>query len=183
MLSRRSLLGIAAAVSASGCYGQFALTRKLYTWTGSFGSKFVSTILMWVLIWWLYPIVGFIDLWVFNLIEFWTGANPMASIDHEDGSTTKFARLAPDTVRVTHVVEGREITFDVVIASDRAVAVRDVSGAVLASGERLSDGSIALANEGKLRIIAKADVDAAMEAPKPSAVAARVLAGETLASR
>jgi len=46
----------------NGCYGSFSLTKKLYNWNGSLGSKFVKTGVMWVLmIVPVYSACGFID--------------------------------------------------------------------------------------------------------------------------
>jgi len=65
--------------SLASCYGKFQLTRKVYTWNGTMGSKFVNSIVMWAL--WIIPVyevVGTVDLLILNTIEFWTGNNPMA---------------------------------------------------------------------------------------------------------
>lgn len=67
------------SVSASGCYGKFMLTRKLYTWNGTLGNKWVNSIVMFVLfVIPVYEIAGFVDFIALNAIEFWTGNNPMA---------------------------------------------------------------------------------------------------------
>jgi hypothetical protein len=63
----------------TGCYGKFQLTRNLYKWNGQLGDKFINTIVMWVLmIVPVYSIVGFVDFVILNVIEFWTGTNPIA---------------------------------------------------------------------------------------------------------
>ena len=63
----------------AGCYGKFELTRKLYQWNGQVGDKWVNTIVMWVLmIVPAYEAVGFVDVFILNVIEFWTGENPLA---------------------------------------------------------------------------------------------------------
>lgn len=64
----------------SGCYGSFELTRKLWEWNGSITeSKFVHSLVFWVLnIIPVYGACGFIDVVIFNLIEFWSGNNPIA---------------------------------------------------------------------------------------------------------
>ncbi|MCB0834032.1 MAG: DUF3332 domain-containing protein [Bacteroidetes bacterium] len=70
---------VVGSTSLASCYGKFALTRKLYTWNGTLGNKFVNTLVMWVL--WIVPvygIAGLIDIVALNTIEFWTGSNPMA---------------------------------------------------------------------------------------------------------
>jgi hypothetical protein len=70
-------------VSLNSCYGRFALTGKLHKWVGGLGNKFVSTLVFWVTasilpIYW-FSVVA--DVLIFNLIEFWTGSNPMAMGD------------------------------------------------------------------------------------------------------
>ena len=70
------LLGVMLFAS---CYGSFALTRKLYTWNGKVGSKFVNTAVMWVMmIIPVYGLAGTIDFIILNTLEFWTGSNPLA---------------------------------------------------------------------------------------------------------
>jgi len=70
--------------SISGCYGNFTLTKKLYNWNGQVGNKFVNSAVMWVLmIVPVYGIAGFIDFAILNVIQFWTGKNPMAMQEGE----------------------------------------------------------------------------------------------------
>ena len=74
-----TLVAVLFIFNFAGCYGKFALTTKLYKWNGSLGDKFVNSVVMWVLmIIPVYSLVGFIDLVILNVIEFWTGKNPMA---------------------------------------------------------------------------------------------------------
>ena len=73
------LIAVFVLFNFTGCYGKFALTTKLYKWNGSLGDKWVNTIVMWVLmIVPVYSLVGFVDFAILNVIEFWTGKNPMA---------------------------------------------------------------------------------------------------------
>lgn len=66
-------------ISHSGCFGEFALTKKLYTWNSGIGGKFVNNLVFWGLcIIPAYEVVGFIDVIILNTIEFWTGGNPAA---------------------------------------------------------------------------------------------------------
>ncbi len=80
--SRLTKLALAAALSAcmlQGCYGSFNLTRRLYTWNGSLGDRFVKSLVMWVMVIVpVYGLAGFADFAILNLVEFWTGKNPMA---------------------------------------------------------------------------------------------------------
>lgn len=66
-------------VNLAGCYGSFSLTRKLYTWNGSLGDKWINTVVFWILlILPAYEATSFIDFVVLNTVEFWTGSNPLA---------------------------------------------------------------------------------------------------------
>lgn len=70
---------VVIAASLQGCYGKFALTRKVYTMNGQVGDKFLRSGLTWVfLIVPVYGIAGLADFVVFNTIEFWSGKNPVA---------------------------------------------------------------------------------------------------------
>jgi hypothetical protein len=65
-------------VILSGCFGNFQLTRNLYKWNSSVGDKFVNTAVMWVMmIVPVYGVCGFIDMFILNLVEFWSGENPL----------------------------------------------------------------------------------------------------------
>jgi hypothetical protein len=86
--------------SFSGCYGNFSLTKKLYSWNGSVGNKFVNTIVMWVLfILPVYEIAGAVDFAILNLIEFWTGKNPMAMNENE--TETQFVKSGGKDYEIT----------------------------------------------------------------------------------
>jgi hypothetical protein len=70
-------------LSMTSCFGKFNLTKKIYQLNAGlggndFGGKFIKTIVMWAMyIIPVYPICGFVDIVVLNLIEFWTGSNPL----------------------------------------------------------------------------------------------------------
>ncbi len=65
-------------VFSAGCYGKFQLTRSLYEVNRSVEDKYLRTVLTWVLII-PYGIAGLLDFAVFNLIEFWSGENPIVA--------------------------------------------------------------------------------------------------------
>ena len=77
---RRFGIGMAAmALAASGCYGPFNLTRRLYNWNGQVSpgrweKEFVFIVLAYIPVYGL-AIAG--DAIVFNSMEFWTGNNPV----------------------------------------------------------------------------------------------------------
>jgi hypothetical protein len=79
------------ATSLQGCYGKFALTRKLYAANGEVGNKYLRSGATWVLlILPVYAIAGLADFVVLNTVEFWSGTNPVAegekTIQYVDGA-------------------------------------------------------------------------------------------------
>lgn len=82
-MKRLLLVAMSALLAIStltGCYGKFALTRKVYELNGHVSDKFLRSGLTWVFIivpvYWVAALVDFI---AFNTIEFWSGKNPVAS--------------------------------------------------------------------------------------------------------
>lgn len=79
---KRSLLGVALGsllITQTGCFGTFALTRKAYEFhDGLTDSKFLKSLLFWIPGGLVYGIVGMIDVVILNLIEFWSGSNPIS---------------------------------------------------------------------------------------------------------
>jgi hypothetical protein len=87
-------------VSMFGCYGNFSLTRKLYTWNGTVGDKFINNLVFWILMWIpVYSAASTIDFVLLNTIEFWTGTNPMAMNDGEQ--VIKYAQNDDKTFKIT----------------------------------------------------------------------------------
>src|SRR5215218_1769215 len=75
------ILGAACTlIVQSGCYGSFGLTNKLYDWNDEVApSKFGKSLLFWGLcIIPIYEICVAADIVVLNLIEFWSGSNPIS---------------------------------------------------------------------------------------------------------
>jgi len=76
----------AVTITQTGCFGEFALTRKVYNWhDGVSNNKFVKSLLLWIPMAFAYSISAMLDVVIFNLIEFWGGSNPisMNEGDHE----------------------------------------------------------------------------------------------------
>lgn len=71
--------------TATGCFGEFALVRSVYEWNDDVAdSRFVKTLLFYAMnIIPVYGVAGAIDFWILNLIEFWTGDNPMSMNEGE----------------------------------------------------------------------------------------------------
>lgn len=76
------LLMLLAAVtpSLSGCFGKFALTRKVYELNASVHDRYLRNVVTWAfLLVPVYWVSGVVDLFIFNTIEFWGGRNPMTA--------------------------------------------------------------------------------------------------------
>ena len=184
MLTRRNLLAAGLGASATGCYGKFALLHKLHAWNGSFGNRFVSTLLFWVLIILpVYEICSLVDAFIFNLIEFWTGSNPFAEHVEADGTTTRLARVDGTTVRVTRVRDGQTVqAFELVLEGPGVGTVKTLEGEVLVRGEESAAG-LRLAVFGRERLVPAADLARLEAAPDKALAASTSLSPMLLASR
>lgn len=93
-------------VTQTGCFGEFALVKKVYDWNdGVTDNKFVKSLVFFALcVIPVYELAGFLDAVVFNLIEFWSGTNPLAMEegDHEmQLMTMKGERFQVDVTKDT----------------------------------------------------------------------------------
>lgn len=70
---------ICGALTLPSCIGSFTLTNKLLSWNQQIGNKFVNELVFfafWILP--VYEVSGLADIIVLNIIEFWSGSNPVA---------------------------------------------------------------------------------------------------------
>lgn len=65
-------------VFSAGCFGKFQLTRNLYEANKSIQDKYLRSAVTWLLVI-PYAITGFLDFAVFNVVEFWSGQNPIGA--------------------------------------------------------------------------------------------------------
>ena len=82
--SRSLLLSLMllGATLQSGCYGSFALIKNVYDWNGSIEDKFVRSIVFFALnVIPVYPAAALVDACILNLIEFWSGSNPISMVE------------------------------------------------------------------------------------------------------
>lgn len=74
-----ALLLIGTGAMTTGCFGSFQLTRNFYQWHDStIENKFLKTLLFYIPFGFVYTATAFVDVVVLNLIEFWSGSNPMS---------------------------------------------------------------------------------------------------------
>ena len=93
--SRVGLGVLALTLFASGCYGPFNLTRRLYQWNGQVGTKWEREFMFILLAW--APVYGLAvlgDAVVFNSMEFWTGRNPVDAPGKSKSELPQTRRLA-----------------------------------------------------------------------------------------
>jgi hypothetical protein len=77
--SLAALLIFSMASVSTGCFGSFQLTRNFYQWHDStFDNKFVKSLLYYIPFSFVYGITIFVDFIALNLIEFWSGSNPIS---------------------------------------------------------------------------------------------------------
>ncbi len=117
-MKRISKIMIALAMSvtllfSTGCFGEFALTRKVYEFhDGIMGDdmvgKLVKTILLYIPGEIVYGISGFVDIIILNLIEFWTGSNPLAMVEGQ--SETQFVMYQGVQYQITATKNQFEFT-------------------------------------------------------------------------
>tara|TARA_R110002072_G_scaffold214159_9_gene371291 strand:+ start:170 stop:727 length:558 start_codon:yes stop_codon:yes gene_type:complete len=70
--------GLSLMITQTGCFGSFELVKKVYEVNdGISNNKFIKSLIFWIG-GFVYGIAGFLDAVIFNLIEFWTGSNPIA---------------------------------------------------------------------------------------------------------
>ncbi len=105
--------------TATGCFGTFALTRKVYEWNDQVSDNdFVKTLIFYGLNFIpIYSAAGLLDLYIFNVIEYWTGSSPLAMVDGEyeeqiverDGKMYKMS-ASKNQISV-YELNGEELTF------------------------------------------------------------------------
>jgi hypothetical protein len=146
---------LVAAVGAlsAGCFGKFQLTRKLYDINQSIDEKYVRSAATWIFVI-PYAVTGLLDFVVFNVIEFWTGENPVAEAKvtkvYAQGNGRTVLTLSRDgsaTVAVIERYEGEEPVSTLRVRDDGAGKVTAVE---MAAGKKVrevvavatSDGSV-----------------------------------------
>ena len=100
-----ALLAVVSLQFLTSCFGKFALVGKIYKFNdGIMGNdllgRFVKSLVMWAMyIIPVYEIGALIDLIILNLIEFWTGSNPLAMAPGQ--IETQFVTLKGKSYKMT----------------------------------------------------------------------------------
>jgi Domain of unknown function (DUF3332) len=151
---------LVAAVGAlsAGCFGKFQLTRKVYDINQSIDEKYVRSAATWIFV--IVPVYGFAalaDLIVFNVIEFWTGENPVASAPvtkvYAQGNVKTVLTLSRDgsaTVAVIERYEGERLVSTLRVRDDGRGKVAAVE---TTAGEKVREVSAVAASDGSVDVM------------------------------
>ncbi len=150
---RLAALGTLVAIvpMASGCYGEFFLTKTIYEVNGEVSDdKWVKSIVFFVLIVFpVYELANLGDALILNVIDFWTeddGGGDSSSILLEDGSTVSFVPSEDGSEAVlSHSVDGLTVTETrFVRVGEGMFEVRDAEGTLTGRIERTENGGLRL---------------------------------------
>jgi len=96
-------------LTTASCMGSFALTKKLYNWNkNEIGNKWLSSLVLFIfLVLPVYGIAGLIDWIILNVIEFYSGNNPVSANE----PATRTAQFGDTTATLTFV-EGDGLNLD-----------------------------------------------------------------------
>jgi hypothetical protein len=185
------LVAAMGALSA-GCFGKFQLTRKLYDINQSIDEKYVRSAATWLFVI-PYAVTGLLDFVVFNVIEFWTGENPVASAPvtkvYAQGNGKTVLTLSRDgsgTVAVIERYEGERLVSTLRVRDDGRGKIAAVE---TAAGRKVREVSAVSASDGSVDVTVVTEAGTVTEryaAPAVRALrtrAARIAAEVALASR
>jgi len=191
MLGSRFGKGIALVLVASvgalsaGCFGKFQLTRNLYGVNQSIDDKYVRSAATWIFVI-PYALTGILDLVVFNVIEFWTGENPVASAPvtkvYSQGNGRTVLTLSRDgsaTVAVIGRYEGERLVSTLRVRDDGSGKVAAVE---TAAGGKVREVSAVAASDGSVDVTVATSEGAGTERYAAPAVRARIARAARIAS-
>jgi hypothetical protein len=144
------------SVSIVGCFGRFAVTRKIYDWNERVsGDRWVRS-LVFVLIVPIYGVVNLFDAFFANVVEFWSGQNPMASVPGTQrwaygpgGEAARMILREDGAIDVLITAPGHPAERFSLVREVDGVALRDASGAEIAHAGYAPDGEPALLDSGR----------------------------------
>ncbi len=150
-------LVLVAAVGAlsAGCFGKFQLTRKLYDINQSIDEKYIRSAATWLFVI-PYAVTGLLDFVIFNVIEFWTGENPVVSAPvtkvYAQGNERTVLTLSRDgsaTVAVIERFEGKRLVSTLRVRDD---GMGKVAAVETAAGRKIREVSAAAASDGSVNV-------------------------------
>ncbi|TGL35717.1 DUF3332 family protein [Leptospira perdikensis] len=116
---KTGLVGLLSFGLLSNCFGKFGAIKAVYSFNGNIqiGSgklaSFFRSLLMIFPLYIAYGIGSFLDILVFNLIEFWTDRNPIAMAEYDfDGKLVKEYSQDGQTITLTYSEWGKVLRMD-----------------------------------------------------------------------
>lgn len=161
---RMAVLAVALGIMASGCYGPFTLTRKVYNWNGqvSHDRWAVEGVFLLCIVLPVYSIASAADAIIFNSVEFWTGKSMLAS--GQGASTKRIVRKDSETI-LTRMPgpEGDELWIQQTRQGAPAAGLRirrqgdvlvamSAEGATLFTADTLADGRVVITDANGLQV-------------------------------
>lgn len=152
---------VAASVVASGCFGPFNLTRRLYKWNAEVGDKWEKELVFLLLnVIPVYSAAALGDAIVLNSMEFWTGKNPVdpPAMKKSEGPAMRRIVRGSEEARLIRIdgEQGRHMTVEFLRNGIPSRTLRfehrtgeptvatDADGHVIMSAQTLEDGRIVL---------------------------------------
>jgi uncharacterized protein DUF3332 len=151
------MMATALAPSLGGCFGKFAVTRKVYELNASVHDRYLRNVVTWAFFFFpVYGVSGALDLFVFNTIEFWSGRNPVTagerSFRYSRGDEQFNVRAVKNNDLITFTIDryrGATYLDTLTISSDLAtdsssVVYRQPDGASTRAAKGIGYGSTGL---------------------------------------
>ena len=182
-------LVLVAALGAfsAGCFGKFQLTRKVYDINQSIDEKYVRSAATWIfVVVQVYTVAALLDFIVFNVIEFWSGENPVASVPvtkvyaRGDGKAVlTLSRDGSATVAVIERYAGETLVSTLRIRDDGRGGVAAVE---TAAGGEVREVSAAAASDGSVNVTVETAAGRTTERHAAPAVRAQAARAARIAS-
>lgn len=114
------LIPMITLISFANCFGKFAIVKKVYDVNESFNigsgllAKIIKTLVMYFPFSILYAVGFFFDIILFNLIEFWSGSNPVGYNEYDqDGKFVKTFENQGEKLTLTYSNFGSRLDLQV----------------------------------------------------------------------
>lgn len=116
---KTALVGLLSFGLFSNCFGKFGAVKAVYSFNGNIQigtgkvAGFFRSLLMIFPLYFAYGIGSFLDIVVFNLIEFWTDKNPIAMAEYDfDGKLVKEYSQDGQTITLTYTEWGKVLKME-----------------------------------------------------------------------
>ncbi|XDD53780.1 DUF3332 family protein [Leptospira sp. WS4.C2] len=116
---KTALVGLLSVGLLSNCFGKFGAIKAVYSFNGNIQigtgklAGFFRSLLMIFPLYIAYGIGSFLDILVFNLIEFWTDRNPIAMAEYDfDGKLVKEYSQDGQTITLTYSEWGKVLKME-----------------------------------------------------------------------